>query len=231
MPFRRNHYIIEGSLRRVRQGIIEVIAMEIERPPDRRARGRPRQYDRQQALEIALTLFQARGYEGTSIADLTDAIGVTATSLYGAFRNKEALFEEAVALYQQRDGAFAAGALERPGTTQEAIRTLLTQAAKHYAVSDRPGGCFIALGLLSCGPNHHAIAQRMAARRIAAREAIKARLDRGQSLGELPETSDTQALAAFYAATLQGLSVQARDGASEQDLQAIVDLALIPLCT
>ncbi|SFL12433.1 TetR/AcrR family transcriptional regulator [Methylobacterium pseudosasicola] len=218
-------------MRRACQGIIAVVAMEIENPSGRRARGRPRQFDRQEALETALALFQARGYEGTSIADLTDAIGVTATSLYGAFQSKEALFEEAVALYQQRDGAFAAEALERPGSVQAAIRTLLTQAAQHYAASDRPGGCFISLGLLSCGPDHHAIARRMTARRIAAREAIKARLDRGKSQGELPETSDTEALAAFYAATLQGLSVQARDGASEQDLQAIVDLALLPLCT
>lgn len=205
--------------------------MEIGKPLGRKMRGRPRQFDRQEALETALALFQVRGYEGTSIADLTDAIGVSATSLYGAFQSKEALFEEAVALYQQRDGAFAAAALERPGTTHEAIRNLLGEAAKRYAINGQPGGCFIALGLLSCGPDHQAIAQRMTARRIAARDAIKARLDRGISQGELPATTDTAALAAFYAATLQGLSVQARDGASERDLRAIADLALIPLQT
>lgn len=178
---------------------------------------------------MALMMFKERGYEGTSIAHLTEAIGVSATSLYGVFPSKEALFEEAVELYQQTEGAFAAEALNRAETAFAAIRDLLMEAAANYARDDRAGGCFISLGVLSCGIEHRDIARRMTARRSAAREAIKARLDQGKDAGELQPATDTVALAGFYAATLQGMSVQARDGGSVQDLEQIVRTALVPL--
>ncbi|WP_343528219.1 TetR/AcrR family transcriptional regulator [Sphingomonas sp.] len=198
-------------------------------PVDSRPRGRPRQFDRDHAVATALSLFRAHGYEGTSIAHLTQAIGVSATSLYGVFPSKEALFEEAIALYQNTEGAFAAAALERASTAFDAIHGLLMEAAVRYARSDRTGGCLIALGVLSCGVEHREIAQRMEERRSAARDAIKARLDRGRQAGELPQAADTRALAAFYAATLQGMSIQARDGASAQELEGIAQTALVPL--
>lgn len=198
-------------------------------PMNGRPRGRPRQFDRDHAVATALSLFRARGYEGTSIAHLTHAIGVSATSLYGVFPSKEALFEEAIALYQSTEGAFAAAVLERGSTAFDAIHDLLMEAAVRYARSDGPGGCLIALGVLSCGVEHREIAQRMEERRSAAREAIKARLDRGRQAGELRQETDTRSLAAFYAATLQGMSVQARDGASAQELKRIAQTALVPL--
>ncbi len=198
-------------------------------PISGRPRGRPRQFDRDQAVATALAMFRERGYEGTSIAHLTEAIGVSATSLYGVFPSKEALFEEAIALYQKTEGAFATAALERVGTAYDAIHDLLMEAAVNYARNDRTGGCLIALGVLSCGIEHREIARRMEERRSAAREAIQARLDRGKQAGELEQTTDTWALAAFYAATLQGMSVQARDGASAQELERIAQTALIPL--
>lgn len=205
-----------------------MIAMEMSVPEGRRRRGRPRQFDRDEAVATALRLFQERGYEGTSIADLTDAIGISATSLYGVFASKESLFEEAVDLYRKRDGAFAEAALDRPGPAIAVIHDLLMEAAQHYA-SGSGRGCFIALGVLSCAVEHRAVADRMAARRLAARDRIKSRLDRAKLEGELSASADTQALAAFYAATLQGLSVQARDGATERELRQIADLALAPL--
>lgn len=203
--------------------------MEISMPEGRRRRGRPRQFDRDEAVATALTLFQQRGYEGTSIADLTAAIGISATSLYGVFASKEALFEETVDLYQRRDGAFAEAALDRPGSVEEAVHALLMEAAQHYSTGSGPRGCFISLGVLCCAVEHRAVADRMAARRLAARDRIKIRLDQGKQAGELTDSADTQALAAFYAATLQGLSIQARDGATEHALRQIADLALAPL--
>ncbi len=194
-----------------------------------RPRGRPRQFDRDQAIATALTMFKERGYEGTSIADLTEAIGVSPTSLYGVFPSKEALFEEAVELYQRTEGAFAGAALERGDTAFDGIHDLLVEAATHYTRGDGAGGCFVALGVLSCGIEHRAIARRMAERRLAARDAIKARLDRGKQAGELRQETDTLALAAFYAATVQGMSVQARDGCSKAELNGIARTALVPL--
>lgn len=203
--------------------------MKMNEPPVGKKRGRPLGFKRDDAVATALALFRERGYEGTSIAHLTEAIGVSATSLYGLFANKEALFEEAVELYQRTQGAFAGLALERAATAREAIRGLLLGAADAYVSDDQPGGCFVSLGVLSCAAEHREIAERMAARRIAARQAIKARLDTGRAQGELSEDADTDALADFYAATLQGLSVQARDGASSAALRKIATLALLPL--
>lgn len=196
---------------------------------ERRNRGRPRQFDRDQAVAAALELFKEHGYEGTSIAHLTEAIGVSAPSLYGVFPNKEAIFEEAVALYQRTEGAFALLALEQAETAFTAIHDLLMGAATHYTQDDRAGGCFVSLGILSCATEHRDIAGRMRARRLAARDAIKDRLDHGKEAGELQPSTDTAALAAFYAATLQGMSVQARDGASRHDLEQIARMALVPL--
>ena len=203
--------------------------MEIGSPSTSRPRGRPRQFDRDQAIATALRMFKERGYEGTSIADLTKAIGVSPTSLYGVFPSKEALFEEAVELYQRTEGAFAVATLDRADTAFDAIHDLLVEAATNYTRDDRAGGCFVALGMLSCGIEHQAIARRMAERRLAARDAIKARLDRGKKAGELRQETDTLLLAAFYAATVQGMSVQARDGCSEEELNAIARTALVPL--
>ncbi|WP_171070437.1 TetR/AcrR family transcriptional regulator [Methylobacterium terricola] len=208
---------------------IVAIAVKETTKPLRKGRGRPRQFDRDQAVATALRLFKRHGYEGTSIAHLTDAIGVSATSLYGVFPSKEALFEEAVALYQRTEAAFAAQALDRSPTAYQAIHDLLMAAAASYVDGDRSGGCFISLGVLSCASEHREIAARMAARRVATRAAIKARLDRGRESGELPPIADTDALAGLYAATLQGMSVQARDGASADDLERIARLALVPL--
>lgn len=186
-------------------------------------------FDRDQAVATALTLFKERGYEGTSIADLTKAIGVSATSLYGVFPNKEALFEEAVALYQQTEGAFASKALKGGTTAYDAIQGLLTGAASSYAAGASSGGCFTSLGVLSCAAEHRDIAGRMARRRLATKDAIERRLDRGKAEGELRSDADTLTLAGFYAATLQGMSVQARDGASTEDLERISRWALLPL--
>lgn len=211
------------------QQIIVATTMKKTPPPERRGRGRPRQFDRDQAVATALTMFKQRGYEGTSIAHLTEAIGVSATSLYGVFPSKESLFEEAVELYHKTEGAFAALALNRGTTAWEAIRNLLMEAAVNYVDDDRSGGCFISLGVLSCAIEHREIASRMTARRLAARHAIKARIESGKDSNELQPTTDADALAAFYAATLQGMSVHARDGASVQDLEQIALMALVPL--
>ena len=195
------------------------------------SRGRPRGFSREQAVACALALFQKQGYEGTSLAELTQAIGISAASLYGVFDSKEALFEEAVELYQNSQGAFAAKALRDAPTAQIAIHDLIHGAARQYARQDQPKGCFISTGVMQCGHEHSDIANRMSQRRKDTRDLIKHRLDLGKRQGELKETADTTALAAFYAAMLQGLSVQARDGASPADLEEIATLAMIPLNT
>ncbi|MET3132977.1 AcrR family transcriptional regulator [Oxalobacteraceae bacterium GrIS 1.11] len=196
------------------------------------ARGRPRSFDRGQVLERALLLFWRNGYEGTSIAELTATLGLTPPSLYAAFGSKELLYREVLERYLASRGATMMAALEQPGPARAAIAAMLARAAALFAGDDTPCGCLIASGALRCGPENEAIARHTASLRQMAGEAILRRVERARADGELAPDSDGAALAAFYASVIQGMSVQAIDGASRAQLYAIAGCALAawPAC-
>ena len=187
-----------------------------------RPRGRPRAFDRDQALETALELFWRQGYEGTSVADLTAALGIKPPSLYAAFGSKEGLYREALERYLAGHGSFVRTALTSDLTAREAITRMLREACAVYAGR----GCMVTSGALVCAPENAAISEQLALVRFRGRSAIVARLDRAVTEGDLPPDTDTAGLGAYYAAVIQGLSVQARDGTSPVDLQAIATLAM-----
>lgn len=174
---------------------------------------RPRSFDRDAALEQAMTAFWERGYEQTSIADLTAAMGIAPPSLYAAFGDKRRLFEEAVAHYQDGPGMIVARGLEEP-TARGAVERMLHEAAREYARENHPRGCLIvsepSLGEL----------------RAASRAGIRARIQAGADAGELPAGTDVDALAGYVGVVIGGLSARARDGASEAELRAIADQAM-----
>lgn len=192
----------------------------------RRPRGRPRLLDRQKALEAALQLFWRQGYEGTGIADLTAAMGTTPPSLYAAFGSKERLYSEALDLYSASYGSFLRRALDEEPTARRAVERILRDALEVYAGGPDPRGCMLSVGTLTCAPEHEKVREDLARRRLATIERLKARLDRAVAEGELDAGTDTAALAAYYAAVIQGLSIQARDGISRVILESIVDAAL-----
>ncbi|SKA35851.1 transcriptional regulator, TetR family [Enhydrobacter aerosaccus] len=197
--------------------------MEME---SRRPRGRPRLLDRQKALEAALQLFWRRGYEGTGIADLTAAMGTTPPSLYAAFGSKERLYAEALDLYSASYGSFLRRALEEEPSARRAIERILRDAVEVYAGGPDPRGCMLSVGALTCAPEHESVREDLARRRLATIERVKARLDRAVGEGELDSATDTEALASYYAAVIQGLSIQARDGIPRKVLEAIAEAAL-----
>lgn len=197
----------------------------MERSP-KRLPGRPRGFDRDAVLDRALELFWARGYEGTSVADLTEAMGITPPSLYAAFGSKAELYGAALERYQQRYGSCTREALEQEPTAKAAVARILGHAAREFASREHPAGCMLSLGAVACAPEHKLVAEAVAAMRASMISALKQRLDRAVAEGELPEDADTAGLARFVGALLQGMSVQARDGADEAALQAIVDTAL-----
>ncbi|MET1079290.1 MAG: TetR/AcrR family transcriptional regulator [Pseudomonas sp.] len=189
-------------------------------------RGRPRQFDREQALQTALTLFWTHGYEGTSIAELVEALGIAPPSLYSAFGSKEQLFLEALRLYVAGPGNFVSRALHEESTGLGFIRRVLLDAAREFANGHHPPGCVIATGLVASASAHRQLAGEVAGLRSQTREVLALRIDQARSAGELSQACKPADLAGFYAAVIQGMSVQARDGADEASLIAIAEQAL-----
>lgn len=185
-------------------------------------RGRPRTFDRTVVLRRAVEVFWVKGYEGSSISDLTAAMGINSPSLYAAFGSKEALFLEAIELYTQVEGADIWSALEKAPTARQAIERFLRRTAKAYSQTDRPQGCLIALGALHQDSSCGAICDDLRRRRAENRSALLRRLERGVAEGELPQGFDSCTAATFYATVQHGMSIQARDGASRAALMATV---------
>jgi AcrR family transcriptional regulator len=190
------------------------------------APGRPRGFDREAALAAALRVFWTHGYEGASLADLTAAMGINRPSLYAAFGNKQALFSEAFALYERQEGAPLDRLLMEAPTARVAIEASLRHNARVYAREGFPRGCLIVLSLMVGTPESADVRSLLAERRRAGESAFAARIARGQREGDVPPSADPKRLAAFYTAVLQGMSVHARDGASEAELMAIAETAM-----
>ncbi|MBN9205969.1 TetR/AcrR family transcriptional regulator [Methylibium petroleiphilum] len=188
--------------------------------------GRPLSFDREQALLSAMAVFWDRGYEGTSMADLTEAMGINRPSLYGAFGNKEELFAEALACYEAKEGAEITRLLNEMPTAREAIEATLRYNAHVYVEEGRPRGCMIVLSSLLGRPESTAIRALLAERRRVGENELRDRIERGQAQGDVHTDVDARNLAAFYTTVLQGMSITARDGATQSDLDRIVELAM-----
>jgi AcrR family transcriptional regulator len=191
-----------------------------------RARGRPREFDRDEALTQAMQVFWTLGYEAASMAELRSAMGITQASLYAAFGSKEKLFREAVDLYRKTAGTTTARALEEKPTARESIETMLRDAVKSFTTAGRPAGCLVVLGTMNCSPESKPVKDHLLAFRLHTPRAIAERIRRGQREGDVPANAPAGALAAYYTTVLHGLSIQARDGASRSILSSVVDCAM-----
>ena len=200
--------------------------MRRKKPTRKSNIGRPRAFDRERALEQALWLFWANGYEGTSIAGLTKALGIAPPSLYAAFGSKEELFKETIRVYGSRYGLDIAGAITKEPSAKATIARILREAATTFARRGMPPGCFIASGMLSTAIEHKPLSDHLAAKREAMMQAIKGCIQRSAAAGELDRSTDVDGLACFFAAVIAGMSVQARDGADRKALAKIGELAL-----
>ena len=175
-------------------------------------------------MDTALELFWQHGYDGVAISDLTSAIGIAPPSLYAAFGSKEALYRAALERYQQSGGA-AGRMLPPDGTAYEAVAAALYGAVRAVTRPDRPRGCLVSSGLLACAPGTESLAQEHRRLRAAMVTEFQRRITKGIRAGELSKGT-AAALARFYVTVLQGLSVQARDGASAKDLDQVAQHAL-----
>jgi AcrR family transcriptional regulator len=188
--------------------------------------GRPRSFDRDDALRRALMVFWKHGYDATSIALLTESLGIGAASLYAAFGDKNALFDEALDYYAKTYGAFTVQALREETDARTAIERLLRQAAIAFTSRDHPPGCLVISAAANCSPQSGAVHRRLKGFRLRTVRALEEKIEGAKSNGRLPPEVDGRALALFYSSMLQGMSAQARDGATRDELEAIASAAL-----
>lgn len=189
------------------------------------AMGRPREFDVDKALDTALKLFWQKGYEGTSLSDLTEAMGINRPSLYAAFGNKENLFRKALDRYADGPASAWRRALEAP-TAREVVERLLMATADSMTDPRYPGGCLTVQGALSCGDEAQPIRQELACRRQQGQTDLYNRLARAREEGDLPPDSDPCDLARFVSMVTQGMAVQAAGGATREELRRAAELAL-----
>jgi AcrR family transcriptional regulator len=173
-----------------------------------------------------MEVFWEHGYEGTSIADLTAAMGINSPSLYAAFGCKEQLFREAIAVYEATEGAATTRALADEPTARRAIEAMLRDNVEAYADPATPNGCMIVLAATVGAVANAGVRDLLADNRRQSLSAVAERIERGVDDGDVPPGTDADAVAGFYVTVLQGLSIQARDGASRDTLHAVVDGAM-----
>ena len=186
--------------------------------------GRPREFDKDRALERAMMLFWRQGYEGTSLADLTRELGLTRPSLYAAFESKEALFLKALDLYEARAG-YRQAAHTAP-TAGAYARALLEGAADLHGDKRNPPGCLGVQGALACAPESDTIRRELIRRRKVGEGIIRDRLKRAKAEGDLPPDANPADLARYLSIVIYGITIQAAGGATRKELRSAAELAL-----
>jgi AcrR family transcriptional regulator len=191
----------------------------------KKSRGRPRVFDMDEALEKALQVFWKRGYEGSSIAELTEALGINKPSLYAAFGNKEDLFKKALTRYALGPVAFVNDVLNEP-TARKVAESFLEKAADALTSPNNPRGCMIVQGALSCGEEAEGVRDILVKYRGGYEGLLANRFEKAKVEGDLPPTVVAKDLAKYLAILHQGMSVQATSGATKEDLIGISKVAL-----
>jgi AcrR family transcriptional regulator len=182
--------------------------------------GRPRSFDRDAALEVAMRLFWRHGYEGVSFQQLTAATGLAAPSLYAAFGNKASLYREALDRYGTMRLASDLSFMDERLTLVDAVRLLLESTAKGLLDPAGEVGCMLNMGMITNHPDHVDLARELVERRAAFRHLLVEKLHCWVD-GERAES-----LARYLTTVMQGMAIQAKDGATADELQAIADDAL-----
>jgi AcrR family transcriptional regulator len=191
----------------------------------KKSRGRPRVFDMDEALEKALKIFWARGYEGTSIAELTETLGVNKPSLYAAFGNKEELFYKALLRYASGPVAFVNDVLKEP-TARKVAETFLFRAAEFLTDPQHPKGCMIVQGALSSGESAELVRNILIKFRKSYEDQLAERFTKAISDSDLSSKANPKCLAKYLATIHQGMSVQATSGATKDELLDVAHIAL-----
>ncbi|AOB30749.1 TetR family transcriptional regulator [Bordetella sp. H567] len=187
--------------------------------------GRPRQFDEDQVLERALRVFWEKGFDAASLADLQRATGLTKSSLYKAFASKEGLFRRVLERYHRDYLAFRVDALAQP-TPRRIAQALLDGIVHLYTGKNAPSGCLVTLAALACSTDARPVRDALSDSRSAFERTLRARFHSVRNAGPLPAGMGSAAAAAFLCTFIQGLAVQARDGATRRQLRQLAAAVL-----
>jgi AcrR family transcriptional regulator len=187
--------------------------------------GRPRTFDREEALKKAMLVFWEKGFEGTTMADLIAAIGMKAPSVYAAFGNKDALFREVVELYKSKVEKGPLKALDETTSILSALENSLNESIKMIS-GPEASSCLIMAGAINTAPEHQEHVQHLRNLRSLYKEALKKRFMRAIEDGQLMEGALPDALAEFYFGFIHGLALRAKDGSTKKELRSSCKLAL-----
>jgi AcrR family transcriptional regulator len=187
--------------------------------------GRARAFDADEALDRAMTVFWSKGYEGTSLSDLTEAMGINRPSLYAAYGNKEELFRKALERYGEGPSSYERKALAHP-TAREVAEGLLCGAADVQTDPSTPAGCLATLGTTYCAEDSSSVGKMLIASRLAGHAAIRERLERARSEGDLPADADPEALTHYIGSVVCGMAVLAASGVTRTELGRVIELTM-----
>ncbi|MER7998737.1 TetR/AcrR family transcriptional regulator [Streptomyces sp. NPDC095613] len=188
--------------------------------------GRPRGFDADEALEHAMRVFWEQGYEGASLTDLTSAMGITRTSMYAAFGNKEELFRKALERYTEGPASYGARAMREP-TARQVATAFLNGSVRATTRPDCPTGCLGVQGALAAGDPGRPARDTLSAWRDEHTSRLRDRFRQAVDEGDLPPGTDPGLLARYLMTVANGIAVQAAGGATRDDLQRVADMALL----
>lgn len=186
--------------------------------------GRPRAFCTEEALDKALAVFWEKGYEGASLQDLTEAMGINRPSLYSAYGNKESLFLKAIDRYLEKNSCFLEY-LEEPDI-RKGIENLFRWKADALTDPCTPHGCMMVTGALACSDETSRIREELAKRRCESQKLVQQRLERAQAEGQLPKDIDAAAFSRYLGAVSYGMSILASSGATSEQLHEVVTIAM-----
>jgi AcrR family transcriptional regulator len=189
------------------------------------ALGRPRAFDADYALDEAMEVFWRHGYEGATIAQLTEAMGINPPSLYAAFGSKEGLLKAALDRYSARRAAWMEEILGAP-TAREVAERMLVGIADTQTDPANPPGCLLVQGGLACGTGSENVPFELAVRRTQTEDQLRDRFVRAKAEGDLKETTDPAALARYLSAVTVGMGVMASSGADREALRQVAAVSL-----
>lgn len=191
-----------------------------------KGRGRPKCFNEEQALEKAMTLFWKYGYEATSMSDLTFAMGITAPSLYSTYGDKSELFNRCIDYYLKHESCSMEMIFKHVHSIKLAMELYLIENLKRLVQKDKPKGCMLVVSTMNCSIQNQQIQQSISQKRQLSKSNLLEKLLAAQASGEISTQANIQAMTDYYMTILQGLSLQARDGATFEQLESVVHMAM-----